>query len=205
MPKVKVPRKSTIVDMTAMTDVAFLLLTFFMLATKFKPDEPVVVDTPSSVSEILLPENDVMVIAVDKNGRTFFGIDGQFNREGLINRMATLKGVSFTPEEIKRFSLIDQFGCPFSQMKAFINMSADERTEFNKKSSGIPTDSTNNELGDWIWQARLTNNKIRVAIKGDGDAPYPIVKQIIATVQDKKVNRFNFITSLEGDPRKISN
>ena len=69
MPKVKVPRKSTSVDMTAMTDVAFLLLTFFMLATKFKPDEPVVVDTPSSISEIKLPESGIMQITIDKQGR----------------------------------------------------------------------------------------------------------------------------------------
>jgi len=101
MPKVKVPRKSTMVDMTAMTDVAFLLLTFFMLATKFKPDEPIIVDTPSSVSEIVLPEQDVMIISVDANGRVFFGIDGQYNREGLISKMAALKGVAFSEEEKK--------------------------------------------------------------------------------------------------------
>jgi biopolymer transport protein ExbD len=202
MPKVKVPRKSTMVDMTAMTDVAFLLLTFFMLATKFKPDEPIIVDTPSSVSEIILPEKDVMIISVDAQGRVFFGIDGQFNREGLITKMAALKGVAFTPNEVKQFSLVDQFGMPFNQIKQYLTLSADQRSKFNKTSAGIPMDSLNNELGDWIWQARLTNNNIRVAIKGDMDTQYPVVKRIIKVVQEKNVNRFNFITSMEADPRK---
>ncbi|MBX7180810.1 MAG: biopolymer transporter ExbD [Bacteroidia bacterium] len=202
MPKVKVPRKSTSVDMTAMTDVAFLLLTFFMLATKFKPDEPIIVDTPSSVSEIVLPEQDVMILSVDGNGRVFFGIDGQYNREGLIQKMAAQRGVSFTPEEIKQFSLVDQFGVPFNQLKQYLALNADQRSKFNKTSPGIPMDSLNNELGDWIWQARLTNNNIRVAIKGDMDTQYPVIKRIIEVVQDKKVNRFNFITSMEADPRK---
>ncbi len=189
--------------MTAMTDVAFLLLTFFMLATKFKPDEPIIVDTPSSISEILLPQKDVMIISVDAAGRTYFGIDGQYNREGLIAKMATLKGVTFTPEEIHEFSLLEQFGLPFSQLKGYLALPSDKRADFNKTSPGIPIDSLNNELGDWIWQARLTNNLIRVAIKGDMETQYPVVKRIMKVVQEKKVNRFNFITGLEVDPRKV--
>jgi len=203
MPKVKVPRKSTIVDMTAMTDVAFLLLTFFMLATKFKPDEPIIVDTPTSISEILLPQEDLVLISVDKNGRTYFGMTGQFNREGLIAKMATIKGVAFTPEEIHQFSLLEQFGLPFSQLKSYLTLGPDQRSKFNKTSPGIPIDSLNNELGDWIWQARLTNNKVRVAIKGDMETQYPVVKRIMDVVQEKNVNRFNFITGLEADPRKL--
>lgn len=195
MAKVKVPRKSTSVDMTAMTDVAFLLLTFFMLATKFKPDEPVVVDTPSSVSEIKLPESDIMQLTVDKRGRVFFGIDGQPNRVKLLERMAGIYKMKFSPEEIQEFSLQSTIGVPMAQLPQFLKMTTEERAKADF--SGIPTDSLKNELGDWIWQARLTNNQIRVAIKGDRDADMPTVKRIIATLQDKKVNRFNFITSME--------
>lgn len=195
MAKVKVPRKSTSVDMTAMTDVAFLLLTFFMLATKFKPDEPVVVDTPSSVSEIKLPESDIMQLTVDKRGRVFFGIDGQPNRVKLLERMAEIYKMKFTPEEIQEFSLQSTIGVPMAQLPQFLKMTSEERAKADF--AGIPTDSLKNELGDWIWQARLTNNQIRVAIKGDRDADMPTVKRIIATLQDKKVNRFNFITSME--------
>lgn len=195
MAKVKVPRKSTTVDMTAMTDVAFLLLTFFMLATKFKPDEPVIVDTPSSVSEIKLPESDIMLLTIDKRGRVFFGIDGQQTREALIQRMAERYKMTFTPQEVKEFSLQSSFGIPIAQMSQFLKMTNDEKGKADF--SGIPIDSLNNELGDWIWQARLSNNNFRVAIKGDRDADMPTVKRVIAILQEKKVNRFNFITSLE--------
>jgi len=195
MAKVKVPRKSTSVDMTAMTDVAFLLLTFFMLATKFKPDEPVVVDTPSSISEIKLPESDIMQLTIDKTGRVFFGLDGQKNREALIQRMAEKYQMKFSAEEIKEFSLQSTIGVPMAQLSSFLKMTADERTKANL--AGVPTDSLNNELGDWIWQARLTNNQVRVAIKGDRDANMPTVKRVLAILQEKKVNRFNFITSME--------
>jgi biopolymer transport protein ExbD len=195
MPKVKVPRKSTSIDMTAMTDVAFLLLTFFMLATKFKPDEPVQIKTPSSISEIKLPESDVMLLTVDKEGRVLFGIDGQQNRAALLDKMSEKYKVNFTPAQKKEFSLTEQFGVSINQLAQYLDMKPDERKKV--KFTGVPCDSLNNELGDWIWQARLVNNNIRVAIKGDGDAKYPAVKQVITTVQDKKVNRFNLITSAE--------
>lgn len=195
MSKVKVPRKSTSVDMTAMTDVAFLLLTFFMLATKFKPDEPVAVTTPSSISEIKLPDTDIMLLTIDKEGRVFFGIDGQETRKDLLKRIGEKYQISFTPEEYQEFSLTTSFGVPVKELKQYLALKADERTKY--PSSGIPSDSLNNELSDWVWQSRLANNNIRVAVKGDQQTNYPIVKQVIATLQDRNVNRFNFITSLE--------
>lgn len=195
MPKVKVPRKSTSVDMTAMTDVAFLLLTFFMLATKFKPDEPVIVDTPSSISEIKLPDTDIMLITIDKDGRVFFGIDGQFTRAELIKKIGEKYQISFTEAEIAEFSLLSTVGVPVKDLKAFLALKAEDRKNFTQP--GIPIDSLNNEFADWVWQARLSNNNVRVAVKGDQETMYPVVKQVIATLQEKKVNRFNFITSLE--------
>ena len=108
MSKVKIPRKSTVVDMTAMTDVAFLLLTFFMLATKFKPDEPVTVTTPSSISEIKLPETDILLLTIDKDSKVYFSMDGDQNRITLLEKMADKYKVSFTPEQKKAFSLFDR-------------------------------------------------------------------------------------------------
>lgn len=194
MPKVKVPRKSTSVDMTAMTDVAFLLLTFFMLATQFKPDEPVQVNAPSSVAEVPLPDVDIMTITIANDGRVFFAMEGQQYKEQLINKMGALKQINFTPEEVKSFSLMSSFGVPMSQLKELLALKVDERGKF--KQTGIPADSLNNELADWVWQSRLVNNNVRVAIKGDQETNYPVVKQVISTLQDKKVNRFNFITNL---------
>ena len=195
MSKVKVPRKSTYVDMTAMTDVAFLLLTFFMLATKFKPEEPVLVDTPSSISEIKLPESDIMLISISKDGRVFFGSDGQPVRAKVLVEMGKQYQITFTPEEIKQFSLIEQFGVPIANLKQYLATEGEARSKFPQP--GIPSDSAKNELSDWIWQTRLANNDVRVAVKGDKDSNYPVVKQVIATLQERIVNRFNFITSME--------
>lgn len=198
MPKVKVPRKSTSVDMTAMTDVAFLLLTFFMLATQFKPDEPVTVNAPSSVAEVPLPDTDIMTITISNDGRVFFTMEGQQYKEKLIQKMGEKYQITFTPEEIKSFSVMSSFGVPFGQLKQLLSLKPDQRAKF--KQDGIPCDSLNNELADWIWQSRLANNQVRVAIKGDQDANFPIVKRVIATLQEKKVNRFNFITNLSTEP-----
>lgn len=195
MPKVKVPRKSTAVDMTAMTDVAFLLLTFFMLATQFKADEPVIVDTPASTSEILLPETGIMMITLDDTGRVFFGIDDQKLREPILKRMADIYKVSFTEKQLKEFSLLTTVGVPMNQLGQFLDMSAEDRRKVNYP--GIPSDSVKNELGDWIWQARLANQKIRIAIKGDKNSKFPAFKQVVKTLKDKQVFRYNFITSLE--------
>ncbi len=195
MSKVKIPRKSTVVDMTAMTDVAFLLLTFFMLATKFKADEPVTVTTPSSISEIKLPETDILLLTIDKDSKVYFSMDGDQNRITLLEKMAEKYKLTFTPEQKKSFSLLSSFGVSIKLLGQYLDMDAEKRKNF--KQEGIPSDSLNNELADWVLQARYTNKDLRVAVKGDGEAGYPVVKQVIATLQDKKVNRFNFITSLE--------
>lgn len=195
MSKVKVPRKSTVVDMTAMTDVAFLLLTFFMLATKFKPDEPVTVTTPSSISEIKLPETDILLLTIDKDSRVFFSMDGEQNRLQLLDKMAEKYQLTFTEAQKKEFTLLSSFGVSIKNLGDYLNLDADARKKYPQ--TGIPSDSTNNELADWIVQARYTNKDLRFAIKGDGDAGYPVIKQVLATLQEKKVNRFNFITSLE--------
>ncbi|OYU95238.1 MAG: biopolymer transporter ExbD [Bacteroidetes bacterium B1(2017)] len=194
MPKVKVPRKSTSVDMTAMTDVAFLLLTFFMLATQFKPEEPVTINAPSSVAEVPLPDKDMMTITISDDSRVFFELQGQQYKETLIKKVAALHSITFTPEQIKSFSLMSSFGVPLNQLGNLLNTKSEERAQFPQK--GIPCDSLNNELAEWIWQSRLTNNQVRVAIKGDQEANFPVVKQVIKTLQDKKVNRFNFITNM---------
>ncbi|MBC7382422.1 MAG: biopolymer transporter ExbD [Bacteroidia bacterium] len=194
MPKVKVPRKSTSVDMTAMTDVAFLLLTFFMLATQFKPEEPVTINAPSSIAEVLLPDKDMMTITISNDSRVFFELQGQQYKEQLIQKVGALHQLTFNADEVKAFSLVASFGVPLDQLKTFLAVKSADRSKFNQ--TGIPADSLHNELADWVWQSRLINNNVRVAIKGDQDATFPIVKRVIATLQEKKVNRFNFITNL---------
>ncbi len=197
MPKVQVKRKPPRIDMTAMTDVAFLLLTFFMLTTKFKPDEPFQIDTPASVSDYKLPESNVIQIAVDESGKVFFSV-GQGDRRSMLEKMAKQHNITFTEAEYRQFSLLENFGVPVNQLKQLLALKPDERAKIQQ--TGIPSDSTNNELRDWILFARQTNPKAIVAIKGDGDADYPVVKDIIATLQDRKVNRFNLVTNLKTAP-----
>ena len=198
MPKVKVPRKSTHIDMTAMCDVAFLLLTFFMLTTKFKPDEPVIVDTPSSIADVKLPEADIITISIDSANTVFFGIDGQSTRTVMLDKMIEKYKFDLTIEEKAKFSLVSMFGVPVTSLKEFLNMSTDERSKL--KQLGIPCDSLNNQLADWVLFARQSNPKFRIAVKGDGRANYPVVKKVIGTLQNQKVNRFNLITDLEAKP-----
>lgn len=198
------PRKSTHVDMTAMCDVAFLLLTFFMLATSFKPEEPVTVKTPSSISEIPLPETDIMLITVDENGRIFFSIDNKIQRTDLITTINEEKGLQLTEAEMNSFAIGSSLGVPFSQLKSFLAATPDEQKEFNKTATGVPADTTvigdSNELSYWIQKARLTNPKLRIVIKADGAVSYTEVKKVLRTLEGNKIFKFNLLTDLKAVP-----
>jgi biopolymer transport protein ExbD len=199
MPKAKVKRKSTWVDMTAMCDVAFLLLTFFMLTSNFTKKEPVLVATPTSVSEIKIPETNIMTILVDKTGKVYFGIDGQDKRRQLIEKMAGIYKVNFSPEEMKKYTLLELTGNPMQAMKAFLNLPAESR-DLPQNNLGIPADSTNNEFKDWVKSAREVNPELRIAIKADEKTPYPVIKKVMRSLQQLDESRYNLITKLEGAP-----
>ncbi len=200
MPKIKVPKKSPSLDMTPMVDLAFLLVTFFMLTTKFRPDEPVIVDMPSSVSEIPLPDKNVFLITVDKDGRVFYNVEGQQIRTTILQKMAERYKVQFTPQEEKRFSVLSSFGMPMENMKAYLDADEEGRKKMNLSTKGIPIDSTNNQLSDWINFGRHAGPQYNMAIRGDGDADLPTIKRVISILQDNKANRFALITNLEGGP-----
>lgn len=199
MPKVKIPRKSTNIDMTAMCDVAFLLLTFFILTAQFRPEEPVIVDTPSSISKIKLPETDIMLLTVSNDGRVFFSMDGQPKRKQLLEELDTKKNLNLNENQMNQFAIMSSVGVPFEKLSGFLNLDSHARTKY--KQEGIPTDTTDNQLKDWILYSRFVNPKVRIAIKADGDAPYTAVQRVIQTLQDQDVNKFNLITDMETDPR----
>lgn len=201
MPKVKVKRTKPTLDMTPMVDLAFLLVTFFMLTTKFAPDDAVIVDTPSSVSEIKIPDANVITITVDKDDRVFFGVDGQQVKEKLIEKMAAKYQVAFSEEEKKTFSLLSSFGMPMSNLPTFLNMESADRKKVNQP--GIPVDSLRNELTDWVQQTRFTNPRVIIAIKGDGEVSYPTIQKVISTLQKQNINRFNLITDMEARPTSL--
>lgn len=199
MPKVKIPRKSTWVDMTAMCDVAFLLLTFFMLTSNFTKKEPVLVATPASISEIKIPETNVMTMLIDKDGKIYFGIDGQENRKQLLQLMGETYKVSFTPEELRTYSVLDLVGNPVETLNSYLKLEPEYRDR-PENSLGIPTDSLNNQLSEWVKAARMVNPELRIAIKADENTPYPVVKKVMKTLQSLDENRYNLITRLEGEP-----
>ena len=87
-----------------------------------------------------------------------------------------------------------------TKLKEYLNWSKSERSSFDKTSAGIPIDSTNNQLGDWVWFARLSNPDYQAVIKGDRETNFPVVKRVFDIFQEKKVNKFNFVTNLEKRP-----
>lgn len=200
MPKIKVPKKSPTLDMTPMVDLAFLLVTFFMLTTKFRPDEPVIVDQPSSVSEIPLPDKGVLLLTIDDKGRVFFNVEGQQVRRDILDRIAGHFNLTFDEKQKKRFSVLASVGMPANKLGEYLSATDDERRKMNAVTTGIPIDSLNNELAIWVNSARNVAPRFSIAIKGDRKADIPTVKRVISILQDNKANRFALITNLEGAP-----
>ncbi len=198
MAKVRPKAQKPQLDMTPVVDLAFLLVTFFMLTTNFRPEEPVIVDIPSSISDFKIPETNVMTITVSNEGRVLFNIDNQGARARVIEKMDEKYKMGFTLEEKTTFSNLGAFGMPISELKTFLNAKKETRKELN---TGIPVDTVNNQLFDWIINARMANPKYRIAIKGDSKTPIPVIRRVIATLQDQNINRFNLITSLEEAPK----
>ncbi len=191
--------------MTPMVDLAFLLVTFFMLTTKFAPEETVVVDTPSSISELRLPESNVITLTIDNKKRVFFGVDDSKTKVQMLQKVAAKYGVSFTAAQAKEFSNLPNFGLPINQLGSYLSVEKEERKQLNAQQPGIPIDSVNNQLIDWVLEARRANQALfkkptYIAIKGDGNADVPTVQQVIKLLQERDINRFNLITDLENKP-----
>ncbi len=201
MAKVKSQKKMTSIDMTAMCDVAFLLLTFFILTATAKQPEPLPVDTPASTVQTKLPESDLATITIGK-GKVFFGVTGKEVRKQTLEMMAQKYNVTFTPEEVERFALIDEFGVPIQNLSEIIAMSGADRNKPNLQ-PGIPKDSTDNQLADWIQFSRratidVANKELNIAIKGDAKEEYPEIKKVMDILQNQKINSFNLVTGLRG-------
>ncbi len=187
--------------MTAMSDVTVLLLTFFMLTSTFIKPEPVKVNTPGSVSDIKIPESNIITILVEANGRVFLSMDKKGDLMSVLDQMQDKYGISFTSAEKRTFGLSPAFGVPMAQMKAFLDLPEEEQTAYLKSSAnpGVPCDSLHNEFKDWIKCARDVNPDLRIAIKADAKSPYKIIKNVMNSLQDIKENRYNLITSLKGE------
>jgi biopolymer transport protein ExbD len=196
MSKVKVARKSTRIDMTAMSDVTVLLLTFFMLTSTFVKKEPVTVKTPGSVSEIKIPETNILQILIDPKGKVFMSLDKQADMVNTLESVGKEYGLTFTAEEVQKFKVQKTFGVPIKNMKQFLTLKAEEQDKI-LQDYGIPTDSTDNQFKVWVKSARVNNNDLRIAIKADQKTPYKVIKNVMNSLQDLNENRYNLITSLK--------
>ncbi|MBC9934951.1 ExbD/TolR family protein [Chitinophaga qingshengii] len=203
MPRSKVTRKSTLVDMTAMTDMVFLLLTFFMLATRFKPAEPVAVVTPSSINTQLLPDSDVILFTMDKKGRVFFDMDGQPKRQQLIDALDKQFKLGLTAGEKYNFVIGTSIGTELKHLKNYLAMSAGQR-KGHAIETGIPTDSTANEVAVWLEYATSAQHEqlrsLKYCVKADNEAPYQHVKKLLATFRDQHIQHVNLVTNLKANP-----
>ncbi len=206
MPKHKPKRSIPTIDMTAMCDVAFLLLTFFMLTAKMKPQQ-VVVDSPSSISDTKLPDVGTLTILVSKDGKVYLDMVGQHTRETLIEQMNKDYTMKLSKEQEVKFANSGSFGVQRKDLKRWLDMEPSERAKIE---GGIPSDTTENELGPWIHNARLAQFKMKnegkvkdeyvIVLKADKDTPYPAIQNVINTLTDINVNKFNLITNTEAKP-----
>ena len=179
MGRAKIKKKSTFIDMTAMSDVTVLLLTFFMLTSTFVKKEPVQVNVTNGMS-----------------GKVFMSLDKQSDLREVLEAMGQEYGVTFTPEETKKFMLASTFGVPMKSMKKYLDLPQDQQDAV-LKNEGIPTDSIDNQFKAWVRNARAVNSDLRIAIKADANTPYSVIKNVMNSLQDLRENRYNLITSLK--------
>ncbi|MBQ9236483.1 MAG: biopolymer transporter ExbD [Prevotella sp.] len=202
MGKVKIKKADVWIDMTPMSDVMVLLLTFFMLTSTFVKNEAVKVNTPGSVSEIKVPETEVLQILCDKDGRIFIGLDKPgYMQEMLNNFKGTVTSLNLSPLQEKNFVALASFGAPVAKMSDVLKHEASEINEA-QKDLGIPTDSIDGGMSEfqlWIDAARTSSfgSDMKIAIKADADTPYKVIKKMMSEMQDMSENRYYLITNLK--------
>ena len=203
MPSVKIPRKSTFVDMTPFVDVAFLILTFFIMATKFKPAEPVEIKTPNSVSTKDLPESDALQVTFDSTGRIFFAILSEKDpkvKYDVIKNMNTTRNLGLSEAEMQNFIKTPAVGVPFSGLRQLLSLPVENQGSLRQP--GIPLDTLGGELYYWIRDAvsAFSGKQLKYLIKGDNSAKYPAFKQVLNAFKKNDIFKFQMITMLEDTP-----
>jgi biopolymer transport protein ExbD len=199
MGRAKLPRKSTAIDMTAMCDVAFLLLSFFILTTKFKPSEAIAVTTPNSVSAKKAPKKNFVMVTIDKDGKVFLSIDDRTKRVDVISYLNSTKNLG--ADETK-FKNADYIGTSFSKLNSYLSIPQENR--IGEQLPGIPCkDTLNNELTDWMRavNSAYAGKKYDLLLKGDNISKYPSFKAVIAAFKKNDIQKFQIVTNPEGAPK----
>ena len=204
MPSVKMPRKSTDTDMTPFVDIAFLILSFFIMATKFKPPETVVITTPGSVLSQPLPENNAIMISMDSLNRVFFTVLSEKDPSKyttIIQGINTSQNLGLSPAEIANFKKVYMIGVPFAGLKQLL--ATDVKDQANIKMPGIPVmDTLNNQLVWWIREAKIAfaGQKLNYLIKGDNNSKFPAFDAVLTALKKNDEFKYNLVTSLDGVP-----
>ena len=200
MPKIKLPSKSPHIDMTPMVDLFSVLLIFLMLTATMNQPEPATVDTPFSISEKPTPDFNTMTFLLSVDGKVFINLDNGPDtllkfRPKVLSEMGTHYNIEFTPEELREFEKYpSSIGIPMVDMKKFLSTrNADERKALQ---TGVPIDSTDNQLAMWIFYTRKINQNVQALIKGDAETEFPVVQKLLDILQEYNVKKFNLITSL---------
>lgn len=201
MARPKLPRKSTNIDMTAMCDVAFLLLTFFILATEFKPTEAVHVVTPNSVSSQPAPEKDVVLVSITNDGKVFLNMDDPERKRAVVTELNKTRNLGLAESDIALAGNAPFFGTPLSQIKSSLALPADKYvgTAF----PGIPAkDTANNEMQYWMNAVAVAyrGNKMNLLLKGDMNSKYPTLKNVIDAFKRNEFLKFQMVTNPENVP-----
>ena len=196
----KSSKKAASIDMTAMCDVAFLLLTFFILTATAKIPEALPVDTPQSTVQTKLPETDLATLTIGK-GKVFFDLKGREVRKKTLELMGQKYELEFSDDDTNKFALMESFGVPLQNLKQILDMKASDRAKAGQP--GIPKDSLDNQLKEWLLNSRranidINNKELEIAIKGDAKEEYATIKQVMDILQEQKINNFSLVTGLRG-------
>lgn len=205
----KPKRGAPAIDMTAMVDVAFLLLTFFILTTtSFREDSSVTVDAPSSVSTIVTPETHLLTILVSDSGKVFLGFSDIITRQKVLaNAIQNNKVVGLSAEGARLFAAMENFGLPFNAFPMYLDKMSDEARKKTPQPgiSAYETDTVahkGNELKEWLYYAKYADPEMKFTVKGDKNANFASIKGVMATLRDAEISHFGLITNLEGGSAK---
>lgn len=203
MGKIKIQKKDVWIDMTPMSDVMTLLLCFFMLTSTFLQAEPVKVNTPSTVTQSKVAEDNILSILIDNEGRIFMGTENKNIMKSMFLSVCGKFNINPNGAQTKAFGEDPMVGTPLSQMTNYLNLETSKRAEVIQK-MGIPTDSIDggmSEFQEWVKAARDAESEtgvdLKLAIKSDEKTPYKVIKTLMNELQDMNENRYQLVTNLK--------
>ena len=173
MAEIRRLKKLPKLDMNPLSDLAFLLVSFFMMTTTFKTESPTAIATPTSRAELKIPDKNICMISIDREGHLFFGIDNKYDRIKMLEVIGSQNQLVFDAEQKEQFSLINSFGLQFTELPQYLNLTKEQRGSVEQ--NGIPSDSLHNEFRQWLIAARLSNPRLRFAIHADAEVPFPVI------------------------------